>query len=154
MKQTIIAGIGNDGMQDELAGLYLLHQLKRNLPNSIFNFYNLGNNLLNLTKFYRNEKNILLLTAGFLNKKPGEFEVFPLEKISDYENLIGISPQLIEDLHKKNPDIKKTKIWVLALQEKWNEWGHELSPEIAQAIKQIVHIFWHILETLNFIGRK
>jgi hydrogenase maturation protease len=154
MKQTLIAGIGNDGMQDELAGLYLLRQLKKNLPNSIFNFYNLGNNLLNITKFYQNERNIFLLTAGNLNKKPGEYEVFPIEKISDYNNLIGISSPLVENLHLENPELLKTNIWVLAIQKKWNEWGNELSPEIAQAIKQIIHIFWHILETLDLLGKK
>lgn len=154
MKTSLIIGLGNQGIQDESAGLYLLHKLKKTFPKTLLNFIKLDNKLLNLSSLYKEEENILIITSGYLEKQPGEYDVFPINKISKYSNLIGISSSVLDNLYKGIPKIREAKIWVLAIQAQWNEWGDDLSPEISQTIKQIISIFWHILETLDFINEK
>lgn len=153
MKPTLIAGLGNEGLQDEAAGIFLLHQLEKILPHTLFRFTNLENSLLNILSSYQGEKNIFLLTSGYLNKPAGEYLIFPTNEPEKSFDIIGLPGIVIDTLFAQMPQIKKANIWTLAIQVKWNEWGDELSPEISLALKQIRHIIWHILETLNFIEK-
>ncbi len=151
MQPVIIAAMGNESIQDEAAALYLLHKIKTFYPRKFFKFCDLGNQISNLLKYYEDEENVLIITTGYLNKNPGDYEIYPLKQIRQISGLIGINPQQIKLLFKEKPILQNINAWVLAIQAHWNEWGDELSPEISSIIKQIFHIFWHILETLDLI---
>ncbi|OPX34715.1 hypothetical protein B1H10_02950 [candidate division KSB1 bacterium 4484_188] len=149
---SLIAGLGNPGLQDESAGLNAVKRILKQYPQNSLRYLLLGDSILHFPPLYRNEQKIVFISSGYLGKYFGEHILCSLREIDKEHKIIGISDADIDTLVREIPEIKSARVMLWAFQIHWNEWGDELSPEVSRAVKHLVHNFWHILEELNFVA--
>ncbi len=144
--KTIILGIGNPILRDDGVGIHVAEALKKQMkkPNvKIDTAFTGGMNLLDL--MIDNERAILIDAVKMSNKKLGEIGLFNLSDFSAFHTCnphdvsLPEAINLAKRLGEKNIP-KDIKLVGINIGELSNEFGEELSSEVAKAIPKAIDI--------------